>query len=320
MDLRKALPLCLKKIMYTETMSVVVKLDKLTKFYGRSNKPAIKDVSLSIKSGEVYGFIGSNGAGKSTTIRTIMGFLRQSSGVAEVLGKDSIKDSVEIRSSIGYLSGDVILPKRVTGRKLINYLAKLGGGVDQTYLAELVDRFEAQMEKKTDALSKGNRQKIGLIQAFMHQPKVLILDEPTSGLDPLMQEKFYLTIEEAKNNGAAVFLSSHNFSEVERICDRVGIIRDGRLVHEGPVSKMMELRLPTWRIVLDKKSDISTLKKQPELEIISVNDTTVSVRPVKEISPALAAISKVKVISMTVEQDELEDEFMSFYEDQEVSA
>jgi ABC-2 type transport system ATP-binding protein len=300
-------------------MKNAIELVKLTKVYSGSKVPAIDNLTLSIKAGEVYGFLGSNGAGKSTTIRVILDFIRPTSGSASILGLDTVKDSVEVRSSIGYLAGDVALPKKVTGRQLLSYLGRLQGGLHADYLAVLEKRFQAQMDKKTEELSKGNRQKIGLIQAFMHQPKILILDEPTSGLDPLMQEQFYKTIEEAKERGAAVFLSSHSFAEVERVCDRVGIIRSGKLVHEGPVSKMMEHRLPTWRIVIAKSSDEKILKDSKDILVESINDITFAVKPSKAISPALLALSKVKIISMSVEQDELEDEFMSFYDKESTS-
>ncbi len=291
-----------------------IALRHLTKYYAGSKVAAVDGVSLEIKPGEVYGFLGSNGAGKSTTIRLLMDFLRPTSGSMTILGKDSVTASTELKKEIGYLAGDVALPRKVTGRQLLAYLAKLHGGIDDTYLAELQTRFEAQLDKKTDTLSKGNRQKIGLIQAFMHQPKVLILDEPTSGLDPLMQEQFYKTIEESKARGTAVFLSSHSFGEVERICDRIGIIRQGKLVHEGTVAKMMQHRLPTWHITVSNKTDVGVLQKSKSLEVIKVNDKNITIRPVDTISSALAVLAKTEVISMTIEQLELEDEFMSFYD------
>lgn len=297
-------------------MKSAIEVTKLTKVYPGSKIPAVDSLSFSIAKGEVYGFLGSNGAGKSTTIRLLMDFIRPTNGSASILGKDSIKDSVEIRNNVGYLAGDVALPRKVTGRQLFEYLGRLNGGVDTKYLATLENRFQAELDKRTETLSKGNRQKIGVIQAFMHQPKVLILDEPTSGLDPLMQEQFYRTVEEAKAQGTAVFLSSHSFAEVERICDRIGIIREGKLVHEGPIANMMEHRLPTWRIVLPKASDIEVLESSKSLEVIEKLKDTAVIRPVKAISPALLAMSKVDIISMTVEQEELEDEFMSFYNEE----
>jgi ABC-2 type transport system ATP-binding protein len=297
-------------------MSAVIVLKKLTKFYYRSKVAAIDDLSLSIDKGEVYGFLGSNGAGKTTAIRLLLDFIRPTSGSAQIMGKDNIQNNVELKRSIGYLSGDVALPKKVTGRQLLKYLSRLQGDVDETYLATLVDRFQVELDKRTETLSKGNRQKIGLIQAFMHQPKVLILDEPTSGLDPIMQDQFYKTVEEAKAHGAAVFLSSHSFAEVERICDRVGIIRDGKLVHESPVAKVMKRLLPAWRIVLARASDVKSLEGSKALDVTACIGDSVVVKPVKAISPALAALSKFNIVSMTIEQDELEDEFMSFYDEE----
>lgn len=298
----------------------VIQLSNLTKIYGGSKRPAIDSVTLSIDRGEVYGFLGSNGAGKSTTIRTIMGFLHPRGGTVKLLGKDIRQYGVALKQDIGYLAGDVILPRRTTGRKLLKYLGDLHGGVDQSYVDLLVKRFDAQLDKRAETLSKGNRQKIGLIQAFMHQPKILILDEPTSGLDPLMQEQFYKTVEEAKARGTAVFLSSHSFGEVERICDRIGIIRDGKLVHEGPVAKMMAERLPSWRVVLKKKADVKTLETSKALKVLEKDDLTLVVEPLESIRAGLAALSKVDIAAMTMVQQELEDEFMSFYGDEQEGA
>lgn len=295
-------------------MTTVLSLDKLTKHYGHSKVAAVDQLSLSISSGEVYGFLGSNGAGKSTTIRLILDFIRPTGGTVDVFGQDNKQTNALIRRDISYLAGDVALPKRVTGRQLVHYLGKLQGGFDESYLSVLEHRFQAQLDKKIDTLSKGNRQKIGLIQAFMHQPKLLVLDEPTSGLDPLMQEQFYATIEEAKQRGAAVFLSSHSFSEVERICDRVGIIRQGKLVHQGTIASMRTAQLPIWNIVVAHDSDIAILKKSLALKIKSSHGLSATVQPIHDISSALAALSRVKVHSMNASQDDLETEFMSFYD------
>lgn len=294
-------------------MRVAIAIDMLTKYYPGSKVPALLDVSLEIKAGEVYGFLGSNGAGKSTAIRLMLDFLRPTSGTIRIYGKDSVKDSVAIKHSIGYLSGDVALTRKVTGRQLLHYLGRLNGGVDETYLASLEKRFEAELDKRIDALSKGNRQKIGLIQAFMSRPKVLILDEPTSGLDPLMQEQFYSLVAEVKADGAAVFLSSHSFTEVERICDSIGIIREGKMVYEGSVANVTAHHKPAWHITLSNTADADRLAVSPELTIISRAGRTLKVSPARTISAALEAISKVEIIAFTISQDDLESEFMSFY-------
>lgn len=294
-------------------MASAIVLDKLTKYYPGSKAPAINQLSISIKSGEVYGFLGSNGAGKSTTIRLILDFIRPSSGRITVQGMDSVADSVAIRRHIGYLAGDVALPKRVTGRQLLHHLASLSGGIDLDYLGKLEKDFQAQLDKRIGTLSKGNRQKIGLIQALMSQPNVLVLDEPTSGLDPLMQEQFYSAISDAKKRGTAIFLSSHSFSEVERICDHIGIIRAGELVYEGTVASVAAKRMPNWQVTVSSKADAATLKKSKSLKVSNLSDLSLTVCPVASISSALLALSKVEIKSMTIKQDNLEDEFMSFY-------
>ncbi len=292
----------------------LIQLSGLTKRYGRAKVAAVKDVSLTVKAGEAYGFLGSNGAGKSTTIRTMLDFLRPTSGSITILGKDSVRDGVEVRRKVGYLPGDVTLPKRITGRQYLDYLAKISGGVDPTYRKDLESRFEAQLDKKMWTLSKGNRQKIGIIQACMHQPEVLILDEPTSGLDPLMREQFFRTIQEAKLRGAAVFLSSHDLAEVERICDRVGIIRKGELIHEGKLADVMKARIPQWRVTLKKKADRTALEKSPRLHVVESDELTLLVEPKKDIREGLIALSSVDIVSMSMDERDLDEQFMSYYE------
>lgn len=296
-------------------MPELIKASGLTKYYGRSQSPAIDHISFTVKAGEVYGLIGANGAGKTTTIRTIMDFIRPTSGTVKLLGKDNQGAGAALRRQIGYLPGDVALPKGVQGGALLDYLGRLSGTTDHEYKAELIKRFSAQLDKKTDTLSKGNRQKIGIVQAFMHQPTVLILDEPTSGLDPLMQEQFYNTIEEARTRGAAILLSSHSFEEIERMCDRVGIVRRGKLVHEGPIAAIMASRLPRWHITLKHAADAEKLKKSPDLVIIDEKQAALTLEPKKSIERALAALSKYPIVSMTTSQHELEDEFLHFYQD-----
>ncbi|MEP6710235.1 MAG: ABC transporter ATP-binding protein [Candidatus Saccharibacteria bacterium] len=279
--------------------------------------PAIKELSLVVHTGEVYGFLGANGAGKSTTIRTIMGFLHPTSGTIKLLGRAASEKNIALHHEVGYLSGDVVLPKRVTGRKLLAYLGALSGGVDTAYLEQLAERFQAQLDKPTDELSKGNRQKIGIIQALMHQPKIIILDEPTSGLDPLMQEQFYKTVEEARARGAAVLLSSHSFDEVERICDRIGIIQKGKLVYEGTVAQIVADNAPRWRVTLKHLSDVKKLMAKPGIKIINATGPIVIVEPTKSIESALGVLATFPIMSMTIYQRELEEEFMSFYGEKE---
>lgn len=288
-------------------------ISSLTKRYASSASNAVENLTLSIRAGEVYGFLGSNGAGKSTTIRMIMNFIQPTSGAIEILGMDSARDAVAIHRDIGYISGDVALPKNVTGSQLLAYLGELHGAVDKPYLRLLVDRFSAQLDKKIGELSKGNRQKIGILQACMHKPAILILDEPTSGLDPLMQEAFYETLLEAKERGAAVLLSSHNFAEVERICDRVAIIRDGRLVADASVEELRKSHLPSWRVTVNNEAAATRLAGDKAITVTTQKGTVLMIRPTHSISTALAALSRVEVVAINQQADELEDEFMSFY-------
>ena len=295
-------------------MSELIKVFEITKYYGRSKVAAVDNLSFTIAGGEVYGLLGANGAGKSTTIRTIMDFIRPSNGKVILLGQDNQK-TASLREHIGYLAGDVVLPKGVTGRSLLEYLEKLDGDIEQEYKQALITRFEAQLDKRTETLSKGNRQKIGIIQAFMHKPDVLILDEPTSGLDPLMQEQFYKTVEEARLRGAAILLSSHSFEEVERMCGRIGIVRQGKLVYEGSVADIVATRLPRWRVTLKHADDVEKLKTNPGLKVITAEKLALTVEPSETIERALAALSKYSILSMTTSQHKLEDEFLSFYDD-----
>jgi len=213
-----------------------IRLDGLTKSYGKAR--GIVDVDLVVDSGEVFGFLGPNGAGKTTTIRTLLDLIRPTAGKAEVLGLDSVNDSVEIRRRVGYLPGDLALWDWMTILQLLDHLGRLRGGIDTTYRDELLERFEVEPHRKIKDLSSGNKQKVGIIQAFMHKPELVILDEPTSGLDPLMQHATYRLIEEARSDGRTVFLSSHVLPEVERIAERVGIIRQGRVIEVETVDNL----------------------------------------------------------------------------------
>lgn len=293
--------------------SIVVK--KLSKTYKGSLTPALEKLSLSVKPGEVYGFLGANGAGKSTTIRLLLNFIQPTAGRARIMGLDVVKDSVAVKRHVGYLAGDVALWPRVTGRELFAYLSKLQQRDNSAYLAELIKQFEVEPDKKINELSKGNRQKIGVIQALMHQPDVLILDEPTSGLDPLMQEVFYQTIREASARGAAVFVSSHNLAETQRMCDRVGIVKHGRLIREQLVRGDENLGGLTFRIVLAKPGDIEKLKANRALKFISGEGNTVIAQPKASIAEALAVLATCAIETITTEQLNLEDEFLEYYGD-----
>lgn len=298
-------------------MATPIKITNVTKYYGRSKVPAVHNLSIAIKPGEIYGLLGANGAGKTTTIRMIMDFIRPSKGTIRLFGKDSQQDGAKLHAHVGYLAGDVVLPKGVSGREFLTYLGRLNDKIDHVYVQQLANRFEAQLDKKMNQLSKGNRQKIGIIQAFMHQPGILILDEPTSGLDPLMQEQFYQLISEARERGAAVLLSSHSFEEVGRMCDRIGIVRKGKLVYEGSATDVIATQMPRWCVTLKNSADVAKLKASPALTVIDAGKNVLTVEPTEAIEKALAALSHYAITSMTTSQHALEDEFLRFYEEEQ---
>src|SRR5213594_3977403 len=221
-------------------MTAIIEVDKLTKSYGR--RRGIADVSFQVGEGEVFGFLGPNGAGKTTTIRVLMALLRADSGTARIAGLDSWDRSLEVKRLLGYVPGEPSLDPNLTGGQLLEYFANLRGGVDQSYLKNLVDRFDLDTSRKFRQYSTGNKRKVVLIQAFMHRPRLLILDEPTSGLDPLNQQEFDAMVREARDEGRTVFLSSHVLSEVEKTCSRIGIIREGRLVRVGGVHELKDIK------------------------------------------------------------------------------
>lgn len=207
---------------------VAIKLDRLTKRYGRDR--GIEDISFEVRRGEVFGFLGPNGAGKSTAMRTALGLIEATSGTSEILGQNSLRHNSKLMAEIGYLPGALAVYKNLTGRQYLKYISRLRGRDCQSEIQSMSERLKLDLDKHIHDLSKGNRQKVGVIQAFMHKPQVLILDEPTSGLDPLIQREFEAILEETKARGAAVLLSSHVLSEVEHLADRIAVISEGRIL------------------------------------------------------------------------------------------
>src|SRR5258708_1439890 len=221
-------------------MTAIIEVEGLTKSYG--SKRGIANVSFQVEEGEGFGFLGPNGAGKTTTIRLLMAMLRDDAGTARIAGLDCWQQSVEIKRVIGYLPGEPALDPGLTGGQILESFGHLRGGVDQAYLKQLIKRLDLDPSRKFRQYSSGNKRKVVLIQAFMHRPRLLILDEPTNGLDPLNQQEFGRIVREACEGGATVFLSSHVLSEVEQLCSRVGIIREGRLVRLGDVAEIKDIK------------------------------------------------------------------------------
>ena len=295
-------------------MPAIIEVEQLSKSYG--GKRGVVDVTFQVEDGEVFGFLGLNGAGKTTTIRVLMALLRADAGNARVAGKDCWQDSVEIKRIIGYVPGEPALDPNLTGGQILEYFAHLRGGVDEAYLKQLINRLDLDTNRKFRQYSTGNKRKVVLIQAFMHKPRVLILDEPTSGLDPLNQQEFDGMVGEAKKEGRTVFLSSHVLSEVEKTCDRVGIIRDGRLVKIGGVHELTDIKRHEITISFARKVPVDTFAKLDGVTKVETLDNGSAVRIAIQgaADAVIKAAAQFPVVSLTSYEPSLEDIFLRYYE------
>lgn len=296
-------------------MDVAIDCRKLSKRYGRGAVYALRDLDLQVRPGEIYGFLGPNGAGKSTTIRTLLNFIQPSGGSATILGLDIVRDSVAIKRDIGYQAGEVALFPRMTGRQFFEYLSSLQPLKHREYFTNLVQRFRAELDKPIESLSKGNRQKLGVIQACMHEPAVLILDEPTSGLDPLMQAEFYKVVAEAKARGAAVFLSSHDLAEVRKMCDRIGFIRGGQLVTEKTIADLQAVASHNFDITFREAAPLAALRKLSGAAVQPLSEHVVTVKLQGDLKPLLGLLAKSSVTTLDKQDINLEEEFLRLYEE-----
>jgi ABC-2 type transport system ATP-binding protein len=292
-------------------MPPVITLEKLTKSYGKSR--GIIDVDLEVQQGEVFGFLGPNGAGKTTTIRTMLDLIRPTSGRALVFGIESTADPVAIHKRIGYIPGEFALYDRLTGKQTLEYFGNLRGGVDPAYQASLIDRFELEAGKRFKEYSKGNKQKVGVIAALQHKPELLILDEPTSGLDPLVQQTFFTTLREAVAGGATAFLSSHILSEVEKSCERVAIIRDGRLVKLGTVESLRDLAHHQVELRFSGAVPSDTFAQIPGVSDIVTEDHTLRMRVAGPITPVVRAAAQFELLDFVSREPSLEETFLAQY-------
>jgi ABC-2 type transport system ATP-binding protein len=289
-----------------------IQTDGLIKTYGRGNR-GLAGLDLEVKTGEVYGYLGPNGAGKSTTIRILLDLIRPTAGSVRVLGLDPRADGVEVRRRVGYLAGDFIVDGRQTGRQLLTYLGNLRGGVAAARIDELADRLGLDLDRQVKGLSRGNRQKVGIVQAFMHEPELLILDEPTTGLDPFLQQEFVRLVQAAKRRGGTVFMSSHVMSEVQQTADRVGIIRDGALVTVESVESLRERAVRTVTITFDGAFDPKDFERLPGFSDMSVTGPTVRGRLAGHANELVKAASRYTVVDLLCEEPDLEEIFFHFY-------
>lgn len=291
----------------------VIQTNKLSKRYGTSEYYAVSDLDISVAKGEIYGFLGPNGSGKSTTIRLLLNFIQPTSGSAKIFGKDIVANSVNIRKNLGYLSGEVALYLKMTGRQFLRYMSELQPPKNQQLQDELIKRFQADVNVPIRSLSKGNRQKIGIIQAFMHEPEILILDEPTGGLDPLMQEEFFRLIHETKQRGASVFVSSHNLAEVQKVCDRVGFIREGKLIAEQNIATLDIGATKTFDITFKDKAPLKDLKALPKTEVEPVSPHQVTIHIKGDLSSMFGVLASNKVTAINQREISVEHEFLRYY-------
>src|SRR6185437_166665 len=299
-------------------MANIIETRGLTKSYGRSR--GIQDVTFGVTEGEVFGFLGPNGAGKTTTMRVLMGLLHANSGVATIGGQDVWEQRTEVKSLVGYLPGELSLDPTLTGAQILAYLGNLRGGVDQAYLQTLVERLELDPRKRFREYSRGNKQKVGLIQAFMHRPRLLILDEPTGGLDPLNQQEFYTMVAEAKAGGSTIFLSSHILPEVEHTCDRVAIIREGQLVKVDHVSTLKEIRHHVVEVGFSERAApewFAALPNVSDIKIINEGDT-VQFTVQDDLSGVIRVAAEHHAISLVTRQPNLEEIFLRYYQPEPV--
>jgi len=289
----------------------VIETERLTKSYGSHR--GIIEVDLAVQQGEVFGFLGPNGAGKTTTIRTLLDLIRPTSGTARVFGIESSADPVAIHRRIGYLPGEFALYDRLTGAQHLEYFANLRGGVDTAYRASLVERFDLDPSRKFKEYSKGNKQKVALVIALQHRPELLMLDEPTAGLDPLVQQTFFGVLREAVADGATVFLSSHILSEVEKTADRVGIIREGRLVKVGTVDDLRDLAHHQVELRFAGEVPAAEFEALPGVSAVTVDDHVLRMRVAGAITPVVQAAARYELLDFISREPSLEETFLAQY-------
>jgi ABC-2 type transport system ATP-binding protein len=271
------------------------------------------DVDLQVDQGEVFGFLGPNGAGKTTTIRTMLDLIRPTSGRVLVFGIESSADPVAIHRRVGYIPGEFALYDRLTGSQTLEYFANLRGGVDRTYQASLIERFDLDPSRRFKEYSKGNKQKVGVIIALQHRPELLLLDEPTSGLDPLVQQTFFATLRETVQSGATVFLSSHILSEVEKSADRVAIIRDGRIVKTDTVEGLRDLAHHQVELRFAGPVPADEFAALPGVSDLVADDHVLRMRVAGAITPVVRAAARYELLDFVSREPSLEETFLAQY-------
>jgi ABC-2 type transport system ATP-binding protein len=288
-----------------------IRTEGLTKYYGRNR--GIAELELAVRPGQVFGFLGPNGAGKTTTIRLLLDLIRPTGGRAEVLGLDTRSHRLEIRRRVGYLSGELALYENLTGGELLEYIANLRGLRDRRLAGELCQRLDLDPAHHVHDLSRGNKQKLGLVLALMHHPELLILDEPTSGLDPLVQQEFHRIVREATAEGRTVFLSSHVLSEVERMADQVGIIREGRLVDQLKISALKTHALRRLELEFARPVPAGVFERLPGVVEVVVSGGVVRCAVKGSVDALIKAAAGYELVNLVSHEPDLEEIFLAYY-------
>ena len=292
-------------------MTSAIGTEGLTKDYGAGR--GLFDLQLEVAEGRAFGYLGPNGAGKTTTIRQLMGLSYPTRGRASVFGLDCHRQAVEVKRHVGYVPGESPQFGGLRGREIIAYLGAMAGGVDRTHVQELCDRLRLDLSRRYREYSSGNRRKLLLVVAFMHRPRLLILDEPTSGLDPLNQQEFYRMVREATRGGATVFLSSHVLSEVEHVCDQVGIIREGRLVKVASLEDLHRIRAHRVEIEFAADVPVEAIRRADGVDAVSVDDHRLRCVVRGSFEPLMAALAGAHVVNLSSLEPSLEETFLEYY-------
>ena len=291
---------------------LAVETRSLTKYYGKSR--GVVDLDLEVRRGEIYGFVGPNGAGKTTTVRLLLDLIRPTRGAATVLGMDVARHSKAIRARLGFLPGELRMYENLTGRQLLRFFGSVRGVADMTYVNELSERLSAELDRRIGTLSRGNKQKLGVLQALMHRPDLVLFDEATSGLDPLMQQELYGILDEYREQGGTVFFSSHNLDEVERICDRVGVIRDGMLILSDTLAAIQEKHVRRLRLEFSEPPPADFLTGVTGVQKESQEGATVIALVQANLAGALKEAARYTVVDIEYQERRLEDVFLQYYD------
>lgn len=292
-------------------MKNIIQTTSLTKSYGKDR--GIIDVSMEVKEGEIFGFIGPNGAGKSTLIRTLLGLQKPTSGSATIFGKDISNFSTDIAPEIGYLPSEVFYYDGMKVKELLDYSASFYKGDCKLRIKQLAERLDLDLNRKIDDLSYGNRKKVGIIQALLHEPKLLILDEPTGGLDPLMQQTFFEILEEENKKGVTIFLSSHVLSEVQRLCEKVAIIKEGQIIEVNNVREMNNDNYKKCHIEFASGQNIGQFEQVSGVTNLEVEGDKISFIYKGDMNELLVVISSYQLVDLSISEPSLEEIFLHFY-------